>query len=198
MKRSLTAALLVPMLLIAVQAGNAAKYNDVVDIGDKAPAFKNLKNIDGKEKSLSDYSDKKVVVVVFSCNTCPIVFDYENRMIQFASKYAKKDVALVAINCNTNGGNDLSEMKERAESLGFKFDYLADPGQKTKEAYGATCTPHFFVLNKDRKIAYMGAFDDNKIALKAKKHYLTDAVDALLAGKTPELTETKQFGCGIR
>jgi len=198
MKRSLIAALLIPMLMVAVQTASAGKYNDVVEIGDKAPTFKGLKNIDGKTKSLSDYSDKKVVVLVFSCNTCPIVFDYENRMIQFAEKYAKKDVALIAINCNTNGGNDLSEMKERAESLGFKFDYLADPAQKTKEAYGATCTPHFFVLNKDRKIAYMGAFDDNRIALKAEKAYVPEAVDALLAGKTPTVTETKQFGCGIR
>ncbi len=113
--------------------------------------------------------------------------DYENKGVQF-----------IAVNVNNIPEDRLDKMKERAESKGFNFPYLYDPTQKIARDYGATVTPHVFVLDKNRKIVYMGAVDDNMKVGEAKKHYLRDAIDALLAGKKPPEAVTKQFGCTIK
>ena len=104
---------------------------------------------------------------------------------------------IYAINVNNLPADRLDKMRERAEKKGFNFDYLYDSSQATGRAYGATVTPHLFVLDRNRKIAYMGAFDDAINPSKVQAHYIADAVDTLLAGKKPEVTETRQRGCGI-
>ena len=105
---------------------------------------------------------------------------------------------VVAVNVNNIEADRLDKMKERAKAKKFNFPYLYDSSQKMGHDYGATVTPHVFVLDKERKVAYMGAVDDNRKPKKVKKSYLRNAIDALLDGKTPPETVTKQFGCGIK
>jgi peroxiredoxin len=163
--------------------------------GEKAPDFKGLKNVDGKEVALGDMKDAKAVVVCFTCNNCPVSVAYEDRFVEFTKKYKGKGVAFVAINCNTKT-EDLAAMKTRAEDKGFNFPYAFDESGKVATEYGARVTPHIFVLDGKRTVQYVGAFDDKMDA--PTKHYVADAVDAVLAGKTVAVSQTKAQGCGIQ
>ncbi len=167
-----------------------------VKVGDKAPEFKGIPTVDGKEVSLPAAKDAKAVVVCFTCNNCPAAIAYEDRFVEFNKKYADKGVKFIAINVNT--GEDLEKMKQRAEEKGFNYPYAFDEAGSTAKAYGATNTPHIFVLDGDRKIAYMGSFDDSMVAEKASKSYLVNAVDAVLAGKEVPVSKTRPIGCGIK
>ncbi|HLJ11753.1 MAG TPA: thioredoxin family protein [Planctomycetaceae bacterium] len=184
----------------ALSPGNAqagkAKFNKVLSIGDAAPDWTGLPGTDGKKHSLNDYRDAKAVVVVFTCNHCPVAKMYEERLIDFAGRYENK-VQVVAISVSHIPADRLDKMKARAAEKGFEFPYLYDESQQIGRRYGATATPHFFLLDAERRIAYMGAFDDNFDEMKVEKHYLIDAVDALLAGKTPKVRESLQRGCAI-
>ncbi|MFW5692941.1 MAG: thioredoxin family protein [Thermoguttaceae bacterium] len=193
-------------LLLAIGSCMAA-----VEIGQEAPNFAGLPGVDGEKHSLADYADAKAVVVVFTCNHCPVAKAYEDRLIAFQKDYQPKGVQVVAINPNSPKKapqDSLEKMKERAagENLGdwrdseapFNFPYLVDLTQEVAKAYGATCTPHVFALDEDRNVAYMGAVDDNMSPDHVKKHFLRDAVDAILEGKQPEQPTTRQFGCGIK
>jgi peroxiredoxin len=179
-----------------VASAAKAKFNKVVSIGDAAPDWADLPGVDDKTHSLADYREAKVVVVVFTCNHCPVAKMYEERLMEFARKYEQK-VQVVAISVSHNGADGLAKMKARAAEKGFPFPYLYDESQKSARTYGATVTPHFFVLDHDRKIAYLGAFDDNFDRDKVEKHYLADAVEALLAGNEPRVKESLQRGCAI-
>ena len=175
--------------------GNAGESEQSkLSIGDSAPVWKKLPGVDGENHSLSDLKDSELVVAFFTCCGCPVVHAYEDRFNEFAEEYKGKGVRLVGINVNKN--ENLLMMQQRAQEKDYKYDYLFDKSQKIARQYEATCTPHLFVLNKDRKIAYTGAFDDG--GNQPKKHYLRDAVDALLAGRQPKVTQTRQFGCGIK
>lgn len=183
--------------LFAVVALAIAAPVFAADPGEKAPDFKGLKGVDGKDLALSDLKDAKAVVVCFTCNICPVSVAYEDRFVEFTKKYKDKGVAFVAINCNTRT-EDLAAMKTRAEDKGFNFPYVFDESGKTATEYGAKVTPHIYVLDGKRTIQYVGAFDDKQNAKEASKHYVADAVDAVLAGKTVETASTKAFGCGIQ
>jgi peroxiredoxin len=187
-------------VVVALTAGlqvQAGKYNRQLDVGDQAPSWSSLPATDGKSLGLDSLGEAKAVVVVFTCNSCPVAVAYEDRLMKLAADYKDQGVALVAI--NVNDGEDLEKMKQRAEEKGFNFPYLRDDSQQSARDYGATCTPHVFVLGQDRKIAYMGAIDDNwQDGAKAEKHYVRDALDAVLAGTKPAETEAKQVGCGIK
>ena len=178
----------------------AGEFNQVLSIGDRAPAWKDLPGVDDKKHSLAELDEKELVVLVFTCNSCPIATDYEDRIIEIARKYAdrKGKVALVAVNVNRLEEDRLPKMKERAEKKGFGFPYLYDESQKIAKEYGATFTPEVFVLDRDRKIAYMGGIDDSSNADQVKQHYLKDAIEALLEGNVPEKPETTAIGCRIR
>jgi len=179
------------------QAGKA-KFNKVLDVGDRAPDWKDLPGTDGKSHSLAEFRDATALVVVFTCNHCPVAKQYEERLVEFAKKYEKR-VQVVAISISRNDADRLEKMKVRAAEAGFAFPYLRDESQQIGRAYGATVTPHFFVLDRDRKIAYMGAFDDNIFEPeKVEKHYVVDAVEAVLAGKEPRVRESLQRGCAIQ
>jgi peroxiredoxin len=200
MLRWYTALALMAGLLLAGARPGGGEYNEVLKVGDTAPAWSGLEGIDGKKHALSDLKEKEVVVVVFTCNSCPIAVDYEDRLIAFTKQYAgpQSKVAVVAINVNTIPEDRLDKMKERAKEKGFNFPYLYDPSQKIAHAYGATYTPEFFVLNKARKIAYLGAMDDTSTAANVKLHYLEDAVRATLRGDKANPGETLARGCRIR
>jgi peroxiredoxin len=173
-------------------------------VGDEAQNF-NLKNIDNNSVSLSDYVKEKGVVVIFTCNHCPYSVAYEDRIIEIDKKYKTLGFPVVSINPNdaTEYPDDsFDKMKVRAKEKGFTFPYLYDEKQEVYPVYGATKTPHVYLLkntNGKFTVAYIGAIDDSaKDAKGVKTHYLANAIDALLAGKTPDVTETKAVGCSIK
>ena len=178
----------------------SGEYNPVLSVGDKAPDWKDLPGVDGKKHSLSDLQKKDVIVLVFTCNSCPYAVDYENRLVAFAKGHSSKDskVVLVAVNVNKIDEDLLPKMKEKAEAKDFRFPYLFDETQEIAKDYGAGFTPEFFVLNRERKIVYMGAMDDSPNADNVQRRYLEEAVAAALLGKLPEVRETVPIGCRIR
>lgn len=188
------------LLGLAATTASAGDYNPVLSVGDKAPSWKDLPGIDGKKHSLDDLKDKDIVVLCFTCNSCDVAKDYEDRIVKFAEKFAgpKSKTALVAVNVNKIPADSLAEMKKRAEAKKFPFMYLYDETQKIAKDYGATFTPEFFVINRERRIAYMGGFDDHSSAPLAKKHYLEEAVQQVAQGKQPTTKETVAIGCMIR
>jgi peroxiredoxin len=199
----LTPLLALSLFTILSVPTNAApgKFNKVLGIGDKAPAWENLEGTDGKKHSLADLKDKDLVVVVFTCNSCLVATAYEDRIIAFAESYAKPDakVGLVAINVNTGKDDALPAMKMRAEKKKFSFPYLFDPTQEIARKYGAMYTPEFFVLDKDRKVVYTGSMDDKAPPGEPRATYLEQAVKAALAGKPAEMGETSAAaGCRIK
>ena len=175
----------------------ADKEEKGLAVGDKAPKWEGLMGTDDKSHSLADLEDVDVIVQVFTCNGCPVAKAYEQRLVELQKAYEDKGVRVVAINVNNGEREELPAMKERAEEQEFNFAYLDDPSQESARAFGALVTPHVFVLDKDRKVAYIGAIDDNQDPEKVEVHYVRDAIDALLAGRAPEVTESKAFGCGI-
>lgn len=190
----------VAMVLLACGMAAAGEFNPVLSIGDKAPSWKKLPAVDGKEYALDDFAAKEVVVLFFTCNSCEYAVDYEDRIIALAKKYADpaSKVALVGVNVNLVEEDLLPAMKAKAEKKGFPFVYLFDETQKIANDYGATTTPEFFVLNRERKIVYMGSLDDSPDASKAKANYVQLAIDAALEGKEPEKKETVPIGCRVR
>jgi peroxiredoxin len=172
-----------------------------LSIGDGSIPFE-LPGVDDKTHSLQDYDDKHVVVVIFSCNHCPYVRAWEDRMVQIQADYADRGVQLVAINANDADkypADSFEKMKERAEEKGFTFDYLRDESQEVARAYGAERTPEVFLFDKDRRLQYHGTIDDNyDNPYAVKTHLLRNALDAVLAGVKPITQETMPVGCTIK
>lgn len=167
-------------------------------VGDPAPTFVGLIGVDDQSHSLADYADAKVVAIVFTCNHCPVAVAYEDRLVALHKDYSDQDVQLIAINVNNMEADKLPAMKERASAKGFEFPYFYDPTQQLGRDYGATVTPHVFLLDGERRLAYVGAVDDSMDEAEVTEHFLRDAIDALLAGNVPSKAETKAFGCGIQ
>ena len=170
-------------------------------IGQPLPRFTVLQGVDGKLHSASGFSSP-VLVIVFSCNHCPYVQAYEDRMMAFQREYSAKGVQLVAINSNEEQNypeDSYDEMVKRSALRKFNFPYMRDADQSAANAFGATHTPQFFVFDKERKLRYSGKLDDNwKVPSDAKEHYLRDAVDAVLAGRPVNVPETHSIGCTIK
>jgi peroxiredoxin len=170
-------------------------------IGDKAIPF-SLPGIDGTNHALGEYSGKNAVVVIFSCNHCPYVRAWEDRMIQIQADYASRGVQLVAINANDASKypeDNFSKMKERAREKNFNFPYLRDESQEVARTYGAERTPEVFLFSKTGILRYHGAIDDNyDDPAEVKAKYLRDALDAVLSGTVPPKVETKPIGCSLK
>lgn len=194
-------------MVIGILAGlsfTSMSNNPGYDIGDIATNF-NLENIDGSMVSLSDYKDAKGFIVIFTCNTCPYAVAYEDRIVALDKKYASKGYPVIAImpnNTTVKPEDDMDHMRARAKAKGFTFPYLMDEGQKIYPQYGATKTPHVYILQKTQKgneVRYIGAIDDNYQDAKAVNvKYVEDAIDALLAGKEIKETKTRAIGCTIK
>lgn len=169
--------------------------------GDVATDF-SLKNVDGKMVSLSDFKDAKGYIVIFTCNHCPYAVMYEDRIVALSKKYAPMGYQVVAINPNdpeVAPDDSFEGMKQRSKEKGFDFPYLFDDGQKIFPQYGATKTPHVYLLDSDRVVQYIGAIDDNvQDAESVEVKYLENAITALDAGKTIEPKVTKAVGCSIK
>lgn len=172
--------------------------------GDEAVGF-TLKNVDEKMVSLSDYSEQKGVILVFTCNPCPFAKAYEQRIINLHNKFGSQGYPVVAIDPNDDElspEDTFEKMQARAKEKGYPFPYLKDETQEVYKAYGATRTPHIYLLENKKgkfRVAYIGAIDDNAMQSAAvQKRYLEDAIAALKAGKKPEPAMTKAIGCTIK
>jgi len=206
------------MLVVFVACGNEANTNQAdssssqaktvaektpagLSVGDIAPDFK-LKDVDGKMVSMADYEDANGFIVTFTCNHCPFAVMYEDRLIDLHNKYADAGYPVIAINPNDPVAQPMDsyeEMITRAEEKDFPFPYLFDEGQKVYPKYGATKTPHVFLLDKDMKVRYIGAIDDSaRSASRVEKSYVKMAIEALENGKDPDPSFTKAIGCTIK
>ncbi len=173
-------------------------------VGSKAQDF-SLLSTDGKMVSMADFKEAKGFILIFTCNSCPYSIAYEDRKIGLHNQFAPLGYPVIALNPNDSivqPKDSFTKMVERASQKSFPFNYLLDSDQKNAKIYGATRTPHVFVLNKENNdfiVRYIGAIDDNfEDASAVTKHYVQDAVNSLLEGKTPEISSTKAIGCGIK
>lgn len=170
-------------------------------VGDTARDF-SLKNVDGKMVSLSGIKDVKGYIVVFTCNACPYAKAYEDRIIALNKKYATLGYPVVAINANDKDvqpADSYDNMQKRAKEKNYGFPYLYDESQEIAKTYGATRTPHVFVLDQNRVVKYIGAIDDNSEEPdQVKEKYVENAIEALRAGKEVAVKETKAIGCSIK
>jgi peroxiredoxin len=196
MKKAMLTPALAFLVVMLVSAG--------LKPGDNAVGF-TLKNVDGTSVSLSDYSDQKGVIVVFTCNPCPYANAYEQRIIGLHKKYAGMGFPVVAIDPNDDEispEDTFAKMKEKAEKKEYPFPYLKDETQEVYKTYGATNTPHVYVLQNNGgtfKVAYMGAIDDNAMdEASVTKKYVEKAITAILSGSNPDPSSTKAIGCSIK
>jgi peroxiredoxin len=203
MKALIKNVLLFVMFLMAVAIISSTSGTGYI-IGDNAEDF-SLKNVDGKMVSMADYKSSKGFIIIFTCNTCPYSKMYEDRIIALHEKYSIKGYPVIAINPNDpvrQPGDSFDKMVARSKYKSFPFPYLADEAQNVTREYGASKTPHVFVLNKEKGkniVRYIGAIDNNNInAEEADKRYVEQAVDQLLKGGKVFVNYTKAIGCTIK
>ena len=182
----------------------AAPVKNGYEVGDTVADF-SLKNVDGKMVSLSDYKSAKGVIVIFDCNTCPYSKAYNSRIIDLNKKYASSGFPVITINPNDpaqSAGDSFERMVQQAREKGYTFPYLVDESQEVSRAFGATNTPHVFIVRREGsafKLVYIGAIDDSARDQSAiKRKYVEETVDALLEGKPVPSTRTKAIGCTIK
>lgn len=175
--------------------------NYKLQIGDAAPYF-SLKGTDGKIYSLSDYSAKKGLLVLFTSNHCPYAQAYEERVLNLASRFQEAEIAFVQI-CSNDGdafpADSFEQMVEKSVRIDFLIPYLSDTTQSVAKAYDAECTPEAFLFDQDLRLFYRGTIDDNYADANAtESRYLEDALEALVAGIKPETPVTHALGCSIK
>ena len=196
MKRNSLWTLIVSLSVMVV--GSAFGLN----IGDKAPSTSvKMKNVDGKELSIADVTGKNGTLVIFSCNHCPFVKAWQDRIAAIGNSGRDKGIGVIVINSNDPAEyseDSYAEMQKRAQKLGFTFPYVVDATSDVARAFGATRTPEAFLFDKDGKLVYHGAVDDSQEASGVTKHFLQDAIDASTAGQQVANKETKFVGCGIK
>ena len=171
-----------------------------LSLGAEAPPF-DLPGVDGRNHALGDYADVEALALVQSCNHCPYVQAWEDRMMAVQREYGGHGFRLVAVNSNdarTYPEDSFAAMRERAQARRFNFDYLYDEEQAVARALGAQRTPEVFLFDRDRRLVYHGAVDDSRDETAATRHYLREAVEAVLAGREPEVAETPPVGCSVK
>jgi peroxiredoxin len=188
---------------LAFLASPAFAADGPLAFGAKAPmASTKMKNVDGKMVSIAEVSGKAGTLVIFTCNHCPFAKAWEERIVGIGNTYARKGIGVILINANDPAKyaeDDWPEMQTRAKSRGLQVPYVVDESSQVARAFGATVTPEAFLFDKGGKLVYHGAVDDNhKEPAKVQSHFLTDALDAVIAGKAPRLRESKSLGCGIK
>jgi peroxiredoxin len=192
---------LLTLALALVAMSFSLKNSGGYKVGDTAIDF-NLKNVDGKMVSLAGIKDAKGYIVIFTCNACPYAKAYEDRIIALHNKYAPLGYPVVAINPNDKNvqpADSYEKMQERAKEKKIPYSYLYDETQEVAKTYGATRTPHVYLLDASRVVKYIGAIDDNsEDAAAVKEKYVENAVEALRNGKEISTKETKAIGCSIK
>jgi peroxiredoxin len=195
--------LFLSLAALALVAGPAVagEFNKKITVGQKAPAFSAIPAVIGEKDATLDIDEltkDNVVVLVFLANHCPVVTAYEDRIIDFANAYKNKSVKVVAVAVNDIEQDKLPGIKQRVKEKGYPFVYGYDSSQQIGRQYGASNTPQFFVIDKEKTIRYTGVMDDSQNESRVKKTYLRDAVDAVLKGESVEIKETHPMGCGIQ
>ena len=187
-------------LVVMLTAGQsvAGQYNAVLDTGDTMPGWTDLPGVDGQNHSSETLADRAVVVVVFTCNSCPYARDLETRLKSFQRSYDRRGVTVVAINVNTIDEDSLPAMKRRAKEKKFSYPYLFDESQQIAKDFGAKFTPQCFVFDADQKLVYQGSFDDSPDGKQVGQTYVADAVEAAMKQVSPQVKETVPIGCKIR
>jgi peroxiredoxin len=169
-------------------------------LGTQAPGF-DLPGVDGENHSLDSYGDAEALVLVQSCNHCPWVQAWEGRLSSIARDYVDRGVRVVAISSNdavSHPEDSFEEMQARSAAQGFAFDYLYDEPQAIARALGSERTPEVFLFDRGRRLVYHGAIDDDRDETAVEQHYLRDALDAVLAGEEPAVSETPALGCTVK
>lgn len=173
---------------------------ETLRIGSKLPVF-NLMAVDDNFYSQESFNDKKGIVVMFSCNHCPYVQAYEERVKEIQNKY-KNELQIIAINSNDDinyPDDSFEKMKERAKEQNFNFLYLRDSDQSVAKLFGATHTPELFLFNEKRELTYHGKVDDNwKDPDLVSEKYLQNAIEEMLNNKIISIPETFSIGCTIK
>jgi peroxiredoxin len=189
----------------AAAVATAGESTGGIAVGTKVPAAvakTKMKNVDGKMLSITDVTGKAGTLVIFTCNHCPFAKAWEQRIVELGNTYSGKGVGVILVNANdptTHAEDNFEGMQARAKSLGMKIPYVVDDTSGVAKAFGASVTPEVFLFDKAGKLAYHGAVDDNRNEPeKVKARYLKDALDAVVAGKAPAVSETKGLGCGIK
>jgi peroxiredoxin len=170
-------------------------------IGDTAPDFHDLRGTDGKRYSLGSFAEIPTLVLVISCNHCPYVQAYEDRMVTIQRDYRDRGVGFVAVNPNYDKDypeDSYENMVKRAKEERFNFPYIRDESQALARALSAVCTPEIFVFDRERRLVYHGRIDDSRDSEKVTTHDLRNALDAIAAGKKPPVAETRPFGCSVK
>lgn len=204
MKTKMNFALVALVVFSSVFSYNFMPLNEGYSIGDYATDFK-LKNIDGQMVSLSDYKNAKGFLIIFTCNSCPYAVAYEDRIIALDKRYSRLGVPVIAINPNNpelQPKDSYDLMKVRAKEKGFTFPYLLDEKQEIYPQYGATRTPHVFLLEKTdngNRVKYIGTIDDNYAdETGVEEKFVENAVDAMLNGQPIQVETTRAIGCSIK
>jgi len=193
--------LLLPVIAIAVMS--LKPVGDPLPIGATIPkADVKMKDISGTEVSFKDAQKKNGLLVMFSCNTCPVVKRYQSRTLELTKYAMSHDLGVILLNSNeaTRGdGDSYNDMKVYAKQQGYTFNYVIDNNSQMADAFGADRTPEVYLFNKDQKLVYHGAIDDNvnSPASVTRKH-ATVAIDELVAGKNITTTQTRSVGCSIK
>lgn len=177
--------------------------NDPLPIGSALPnPDTKLKEISGKEVSFKDAMKKNGLLVMFSCNTCPVVGKYQSRTLEVGKYAADKEVGIIVLNSNEatrSEGESFDDMKEYAKGQGYRFSYVLDNNSTMADAFGATRTPEVFLFDKSGKLVYHGAIDDNaNDPGEVSRKHATIAIDEMIAGKTVSTAKTRFVGCGIK
>ncbi len=169
-------------------------------VGAQAPVLEGLLGTDGRTHGFSDLVDRDALVLIFSSNRCPTAKAYAERMNALQRDYAPRGVQVLAINSNSPHlypDERHPRMVERAAEDGYTFPYVVDEGQRLARAFGASCTFHVFVLDRERRLRYQGRFDDARIPERVTSHNLADALEDMLAGRDVRLPVTRPFGCSL-
>jgi len=186
--------------MMSAEIIEASPERATLPMGASGPTFEGLQGTDGRRYGFSSFADRDVLVLIFSSNRCPTAKAYSARMNALQADYGPLSVQVVAINANDPHlypDESFPRMVERAAEDGYRFPYLLDDGQRLAKAYGATCTFHVFVLDRERRLRYQGRFDSSRIASNVTSHDLRSALDDMLAGHDVRVAMTRPFGCSL-
>lgn len=186
--------------MTAIELLEASTGPATLPIGSPSPVFEDLLGTDGERYGLSRFADREALVLIFSSNRCPTAKAYAGRMNALQAEYAPRGVQVLAINSNDPHlypDEGFDRMADRAREDGYTFPYVIDPGQAVARAFGAACTFHVFVLDRERRVRYEGRFDSARLAENVTSHDLRDALDDILAARDVRVPVTRPFGCSL-
>ncbi len=186
--------------MMSLDLSEVSPHRATLPIGAQGPAFEGLLGTDRERYGFSTFSERDVLVLIFSSNRCPTAKAYADRMNALQRDYGPRGVQVIAINSNDPHlypDESLHRMVERAAEDRYAFPYVVDDGQRVAKAYGAACTFHVFVVDRQRRLRYQGRFDDSRVPDRVTSHDLRNALDDLLANRKVRLTTTRAFGCSL-